>query len=141
MDCGSSVDDAFYASSPSPDESRLIALVKQHYFPLLSYAHRRCAATGGAEAVVSQTFAFARQHIDEVPEGNQTFPWLLRVTRRHMASRGRTDALRRRVLSQFRQPVASVAGKSSTEDWPPRQSGRLAWGPAGLPIAPVADGP
>jgi RNA polymerase sigma-70 factor, ECF subfamily len=140
MDCGSSVDDALYSSSPSPDESRVIALVKQHYFPLLSYAHRRCAVTGAAEAVVSQTFAFARQHIEEVPEGDQTFPWLLRVTRRHMATRRRTDALRQRVLSQLRQTAVSGSAKSSTEGWPPRQSGRLAGGPAGLPIAPVTDG-
>jgi RNA polymerase sigma-70 factor (ECF subfamily) len=114
--------------------------VKQHYFPLLSYAHRRCAVTGAAEAVVSQTFAYARQHIDEVPEGNQTFPWLLRVTRRHMASHRRTDALRRRVLSQLRQPVVAASGTTATDGWPPRQSGRLAGGPAGLPIAPVIDG-
>jgi DNA-directed RNA polymerase specialized sigma24 family protein len=155
MDCGSSVDDALYTSSPSPDESRLIALVKQHYFPLLSYARRRYAAAGAAEHVVSQTFAFAREHIDDVPDGNETFPWLLRVTRRHMVSRRRTDALRLRLLDQLRlrggdpapravldHPSGTVyvpdpAHDESIEDWPPRQSGRLAGGPAGLPIAAV----
>jgi DNA-directed RNA polymerase specialized sigma24 family protein len=147
MDCPRSTDDVAYSSRPSPEEERLIALVKRHYFALHSYANRRCQTASGADDVISQTFLFAWNHLDEVPEGDETLPWLMRVSRRHLANRRRGEILRLRVLDHLRQrgrdpeppgrlnhPSAAVyLTDDPTHDWPPRQSGRLAGGPAGLP--------
>jgi DNA-directed RNA polymerase specialized sigma24 family protein len=155
MDCEWSDNDSPYTLTQALEEDRLLTLVKVHYFPLLSYAHRRCRTAGAAEDVITQTFLYAWRHIGEVPEGDETFPWLLRVARRLLAERRRGEALRLRVLDRLRErggdpgrrsvldhPSGAVYVTDETiEDWPPRQSGRLAGGPAGLPIAAVPPTP
>jgi hypothetical protein len=103
---------------------------------LPGYAHRRSDRLGLADHVISQTVGLARHNLDEVPDSDEAFPWLPRVTRTRLACGRRTS----RALSQH--PAGAALGdpacgefSSSGDEAATVSAGRLVARPAGICIA------
>jgi RNA polymerase sigma-70 factor, ECF subfamily len=61
------------------DEARFRGLFDRSYPSVVRYAYNRGHRGPDAEDLVSATFEVAWRRVDDVPDGDQTIPWLLTV--------------------------------------------------------------
>jgi RNA polymerase sigma-70 factor (ECF subfamily) len=79
------------------------------YRPLLAYALRRTEEVADAEEIVAETLLVAWRRRADLPQGEETIPWLYGVARRVIANQRRGRARRRRLerLLERSRPLAN----------------------------------
>jgi DNA-directed RNA polymerase specialized sigma24 family protein len=87
--------------SASPDD-RFAQAFEAHHRLLFAFALRRVATAADAEDAVAETFAVAWRRRDQLPDPDETRPWLLAIARRVVANQRRSFARRLRLGVRLR---------------------------------------
>lgn len=90
----------------------------QTYPALMAYAVRRCATRADAEDLVAEIFTVAWRRLDDVPEGDETRPWLFGTARLICMAQFRRNSQERLLLSRLwtMRPPAATAECASEQD-------------------------
>jgi DNA-directed RNA polymerase specialized sigma24 family protein len=80
---------------------RFDALFQEHVAGIASYCGWRSRTAGDGEDAVAEVFLIAWRRLDDVPDGDQTRPWLYAVARRVLANQARADARRVRLNAEL----------------------------------------
>lgn len=99
------------SSVTSPEHERRAAFTAVYancYRDVLAYALRRCRDSTTATEITADTFAVVWRRLDEVPDGEQTRPWVFGVARKVLANEARSHRRRDRLAGHVAAAVASM---------------------------------
>ena len=82
------------------EDRRFEALYRAHVREVHAYCLRRTSHEGAKDAT-SEVFVVAWRRIDDVPEGDQTLPWLYGVARNVLSNRARSLRRRERLVAKL----------------------------------------
>lgn len=97
-------------------ELRFRQLYDAHRVRLLRYALNRSYSAEDAAEVLAETFAIAWAHLDRVPEGEASLPWLYVTARGVLANLGRRQRRRSELVERIGEELRGLATSPGTEE-------------------------
>jgi RNA polymerase sigma factor (sigma-70 family) len=95
-------------------EQRFRQLFDAHRARLLRYALNRSSSAEDAAEVLAETFSIAWAHLDKVPEGEASLPWLYATARGVLANLGRRQRKRSDLVERVGGELRGLASTHGT---------------------------
>jgi RNA polymerase sigma-70 factor (ECF subfamily) len=90
-------------------ELRFRQLYDAHRARLLRYALNRTSSAEDAAEVLAETFSITWGHLDQVPEGEASLPWLYATARGVLANQGRRQRRRSELVARIGEELRGLA--------------------------------
>ena len=100
-------------------ELRFRQLYDAHRARLLRYALNRTSSAEDAAEVLAETFSIAWAHLDRVPEGEASLPWLYATARGVLANLGRRQRRRSDLVERIGEELrglVTITGPGETQE-------------------------